>query len=584
LHLALIVSGIRAAAWLGLLWYAAPLVSRRASFAPADRLRDALILGTAVPFALAALGILNPWTAFALAVALALWRRFRVPQARPRNERGGYIWALGLPLLAVVAVAWPALVRPLLHGDSLGYHLPNAAAWAHDGTLWLTTTAYWFYPGASELFAAGLLTAAGPFAIGLAGTVAALLLGLRIASWLEPPGSASGAARLRAASIATATLTAFVIAQEAANLDNDVWLAAFFLETLWAGRHERGSLGRSAALCALVKPYGFSYALVALAVTRAPLRSVLIALGPFAFWIVRDALLWPNAIVAPGNASYHGIWSSTILAHGYEGLATLARALVADGLWTALLFAAGLATIAFSRDRALRAAALAALVFFAIEPFAFDNNGPQLATGASLRYALPLLAIGAITLVTYVRTNAITPIALAFAVFNAWSFFSIFLADATTKSEPIVLAIAALALFAFRRPALRTTAIALTSFGLIAYAVRLAGSHPIDYYNDWLSGSGAKTELFTWIAEHEPSAIVAWQLRAGSIVMVSPETRILDGLAPDPCAEAKSAHALLVAADDPTTTPAAWKARRERALDCGPAIYRDGGAVVVAPL
>jgi hypothetical protein len=44
----------------------------------------------------------------------------------------------------------------------------------------------------------------------------------------------------------------------------------------------------------LIKPYGFVFALLAAVAGRVPLRQVALGLVPFAFWLVRDAVLRPR--------------------------------------------------------------------------------------------------------------------------------------------------------------------------------------------------------------------------------------------------------------------------------------------------
>ncbi len=491
--------------------------------------------------------------------------------------------AAALPALVALAVAWPALVRPLLQGDSLGYHLPNAAAWTHDGTLWLTTTRYWWYPGGSELFAAGLLATAGPLAAGLAGTVASLLIGQRLVAWLR----AEGVRDWVAGALAAAAVAIPAAALQAGNLENDLWLAAFVLEILWAARYEPGATARSAALCVLLKPYGALDAAVALVASRAPLRAWLGPALAWGVWFGRDALLWGGALIPPASTAVGGVFGTTIAAHGAGGALTLSAALLGDGAWTLLLFAAGIAGLVFSRDTALRLAAAATLLIFLFEPFGYDNPLPQLASGASLRYALPFLMLGALALAPLARRFPLAcgAAALLASVAGCLHVGAIFANDATTHGTWIVLlvACAVFAAVALARGRFAQPGAALLAMGLAAYAVTLAGSHPIDYYEDMLGAPGEPSRFFSWLDEHEPSAVVGWHVRLGAIEVVSPGTRGLDGLEADPCGEAARAHALLVAGDDPPSTPPERARNRDRALDCGPALYRDPAVVVVAP-
>jgi hypothetical protein len=576
--------GIRAALWLGSLWFAGPLLGTRERDAP-GRIRDGLILGTAIPFGLACVHLLSG-PACALVLALLVARRLvraRSPSAEDgTREPPPSRLALALPTVLVAAYAWPALVRPLLQGDSLGYHLPNAAAWVQSGSLWVTTTRYWWYPGGSELFAAGLLAVAGPLVLGFAGTGPALLLGFRLAAWgrsLGLPGWVAGA-------LAAFALGAHTLGEQSANLENDLWLGAFFVELLWLARSEPAALARTAALTGLLKPFGWLYMLAAGVSRRAPWRSLAFGLLPFAFWLFRDAILWQGAIVPPSTVAYPNTFSTTILAHGLEGVATLARALAHDGFATAALFVLGLAALAFARSPGLRLAAAAALLLFAINPFGFNDSNPQLANGTSLRYAAPFLALGAVFGVQLVgrvpRVAAAAGFAaLGFAAVGAAASIAVYRADALTSGTPwILLALAAVMLVPGRL--LRPYALGAFSLGSIAYAGTLAGTHPIDYYDAWLSPPQT-TRVFDWLAVNRPAAVVGSGVRIGAIVAVSPSTRAIDALVDDPCGEARSLGALLISADDETIPPSERAGRRALARACGTTLYADDAALVIAP-
>jgi len=123
----------------------------------------------------------------------------------------------------------------------------------------------------------------------------------------------------------------------------------------------------------------------------------------------------------------------------------------------------------------------------------------------------------------------------------------------------------------------------LAALALIAYGVVLADSHPADYYDDGLMHDGHTSHFFAWLAKERPSAVVGDHILLGSIAVISPETRVQNTVSADPCADAERASALLVIADNPTTTDAAFEARRSSARACGKAIYDDGVALVIAP-
>jgi hypothetical protein len=553
---------------------------------PAGRIRDALILGTAIPFALAFLHLLNAATCTAALAALVALQSARMrspaPPAGNDREAAPSRWAFALPALLVAACAWPALVRPLLQGDSLGYHLPNAAAWVQSGSLWVTTTRYWWYPGGSELFAAGLLATGGPLVLGFAGTGPALLLGFRLATW----GRSLGLAGWVAGAFAAFALSARTLGEQSANLENDLWLGAFFVELLWLARSEPAALARTAALAGLLKPFGWLYTLAAGAAGRAPWRSLAFGLVPFALWLLRDAILWHGAIVPPATVASPNTFSTTILAHGLEGVTTLARALARDGVATSALFAFGLGAIAFARPAGLRFAAAAALALFALNPFGFNDSNPQLANGTSLRYAAPFLALGAVFgLQLLARVARAAPVAgilaLGFAGAGAVGSIAIYRADALTAGTPWILLALALVLLLPGR-LLRPYALGALSLALIAYAGTLAGTHPLDYYDAWLSPPHT-TRVFDWLAANKPAAAVGSGIRIGAIVVASPGTRAIDALVDDPCGEARSLGALLVSADDETIPPAERAGRRALARACGRTLYADDAALVIAP-
>ena len=94
----------------------------------------------------------------------------------------------------------------------MSYHLPNAAAWVHAHSMWTTDGRYWWYPPASESFAAGVYAVAGPYAVGWSGVAALALLGARIATWLR---ERCDAAPLLADVVAAAVVTAAPLAQQA---------------------------------------------------------------------------------------------------------------------------------------------------------------------------------------------------------------------------------------------------------------------------------------------------------------------------------------------------------------------------------
>ena len=86
-----------------------------------------------------------------------------------------------------------------------------------------------------------------------------------------------------------------------------------------------------------------------------------------------------------------------------------------------------------------------------------------------------------------------------------------------------------------------------------------------------------KTSVFSWLVAHDPSALVAWGVQASEVRAIVPDSHVSAASA-YPCAQAKAAHAVLL------IVAAANRPERERAEDCGFALARDAGAIVVAPL
>ncbi len=562
------MSELAAAAWLLGLLIAAPALRLHARYGFVDRLRDALVLGCAIPLLLATLHLLAPWACWGtLAIALGIAARRGY---RPESDDAPIPYATA----AVVAIAaWPNLIRPLLDGDSLAYHLPLAASWVQHGSLWTTATRYWWYPAGSESFAAGLYAIAGPFALGWSGVGALALLGWRLA--------ATARARFAlpaylADALAAATIAALPLALQAATLQNDVWLAAFFLEALVADRASGIATG---ALCALIKPYGWIFALLA-AFVRRSWRYAAVALAVLALWVLRDGLLFGTALVAPRSTGFgDGSLGTSILAHAPAALVLLAQTFARYAPFAALAWLAALGGPLLVRDRRLGLAAMLAALFFLAMPFGYDSVGaPQLATGASLRFAAPAIALGALVLapllLRYPRWSA--ALLWLFALQGASGVLAVFWNDAPTRSALLVAALAlAIAVTARRiRAWLAPLAFALA----IAVAVRLAGAHPLDYYRDAARARGESTGIDTWLAHAPIAALDGWGLRIGVVNVLAPQIRTYDTNGRAPCAFARRTHAVLVALAQPGP-PARNRARLARARRCGRVLYDDRLAV-----
>lgn len=578
------MAGLPAALWLLGLYAAAPALRAGRRYEIADRLRDALVLGVAIPFAL---GFVHGlywgacWAALLFCVAIAVWRG---PGERERSREG----ATRPPYLAIAAlllVAWPQLMRPLLDGDSLSYHLPNAAAWAQAHSLWTATTRYWWYPPGSELFACALYVVGSPFALPWCGFCALAVLGFRIVAWSQ---GALGASPALADALAAATISAYPLAIQGGTLQNDVWLAAFWLETLWSLRAMPANrFAPSAAVTALLKPQGWILAAFALLASRA--RPIL-WLGTFSalgLWVIHDAALWNGAIASPASSMTYdsGFYGSTILAHGIGAFALLASVLLRFSPFAlialvAALFGPPLAT----RDRALGWAAFAAVALFLVLPFGYETGVPQLATGASLRFAAPAIAVGALLLGPVARRFAAIAVPLLWisTVYGCWFVLAIFWNDGSTHVALAVAALGVAVAATANLPRLRLVA-ALAFLAGVVLATHLAARHPLDYYDDSLSVGGTSPGVYRWIERAQPAAIGGWGLRAGVVNVLSPRTRTLDLSDSAPCAQARRNSALLIAVAQ-NDLPSETNARRlSEARACGRTLFNDGIAVITKP-
>ncbi len=574
------MAGLLAALWLLGLFAAAPALRTNGRYDFPDRLRDALILGSAIPFALGLINALYPaacWVALLVSIAIGYARRARTPPSRG-GAQTPYV-LIG----ALAAVTWPQVMRPLLDGDSLSYHLPNAAAWVNAHSLWSTATRYWWYPPASELFASALYATSGPFALPWSGAGALTLLGFRIYVWCRD----ASAPRLLADVLAAATVTAYPLAIQGGTLQNDVWLAAFWLECLWQMRTSPVSAAamRTLAVTVLLKPQGWALATIALIACRARWKLWLAAAVPLGIWLLHDALLWNRALVPPASTMYASTIASTILGHGLTGIALLVW--VAGGVspFTLVAILAALAgPVIARRDPRLGWAACAAALLFLVMPFGYATAVAQLATGASLRFAAPAIAAGAVILAGPSRRSAPVVMALLVAstLFGVWEVAATFWNDAPTQT---LLAVASIAvgLVWWARPNRRRWAVAL---GFAAAAVAsnlLAQRHTVDFFADALRVDGRTTGLYAWLAANRPSAIGGVGLALGTVNVLSPTTRVVELPESNACAAARRQNVLLVAVAENDRTVAFNAARLQAARACGSIRYDDTGAVVAAP-
>ncbi len=559
------LQGAAACLYLGLLWCAAPIL-RESETSAAARIRNAIIIGAGVPGVLGLLHLLfAPLVWLVLLILAVLGSRQRRPLDKPDPQF--------FMMIAVAAVAvWPALCRPLLEGDSLAYHLPNAASWVQHHSVWTASAPYWYYPPGSELFAAGLLSAVGQWTLPLAGVVPALLLSARLYDIARRNGAPAYAAML----VPLAFILTPVVGLEVGTLANDVWLAALFVEVLTANN---GLL--ATALCVLLKPFGWIEACIAAIAARRSFYVVALAFVPLVVWIIRDVVLLRDALPIAGGT----YWQTTILAniprafvdfivsvgrHAPQMLLEVAA--VAVGLWIAPV-------------RRYSLAALAATVLFVILPFSYAyGTDAYLQLGTSLRYLMPGFAAGAV-IVAFWAARVPKTIALicgALAVLGAVQLIMVFHSDSVAIAAPIVVAALLASLLARSRRAVTFAAVSCIT---VMTATHFAQDRAPSFYADWMKDSaGRPTAVFTWLAAHAPARIVAQNLRGGAVIMVSPGTLTLSDVAvPDVCGLARKYSALLLVGTNESWSETEINEGRAQAKACGVVEYEDGSALIVRP-
>ena len=574
------MTGLYAAIWLLGLLAAASALRTGQRYDVADRLRDALVLGVAIPFLLGILGLLYPatcWLALAVVIAIAYRRAALAPGGQKAAEAQPVPYVL---IVALALVAWPQLVRPLLDGDSLSYHLPNAAAWVHAHGIWTSDPRYWWYPPGSELFASALFAVSGPLTLGWSGFAALALVGFRIVTWARadfaaPPWLADG--------LAAAVVTAAPLALQAGSLQNDVWLSAFFLEALWTSRNEPSASARTFAVTVLVKPYGWIFALTAGLAGKARRSAWFAAAAVLALWVAHDALLWNGAAVSPASTSSANTWGSTILAHGLPAIALLGRVCLHASPFALLALIAAFAgpLLVASRQRPIALAAFAAAAFFIAMPLAYADEHPQLATGASLRFAAPAIALGALLLLPLARRAPRVAAALLTlsAAYGTAVVLTIFWNDAPTRSALAVALVAAGAVALARATRSPWPVIAGLTIALVV-SRWLAARDPAAFYADALRVSGKTSAVYGWIAKVRPPVVGGWGLLGGTVNVLSPDSRAFDVPDDGACAAAADRRAILIALAENGRSAEFNANRLKRARACGRVRYDDGIAVV----
>ena len=378
-------------------------------------------------------------------------------------------------------------MRPLLDGDSLSYHLPNAASWVQAHSLWTTATRYWWYPPASELFAAGLDTVGGPFPI----AVVRLSARLRCSDFESPRGRASVTARRRfwPTRSAPQRLPSFPLAIQGGN-DAERRLARGVLRSKASGRCERlaaaSTAMRTLAVTALIKPQGWLWRR-RIVRRKGAANLWLAALAALAIWIARDAVLLRRRPFAGGQA--HGeLFGSTIVAHGAPAFGLLAR-VVARGV--ALCFIGAPRGIARSTRRAPRTSPWMGglrvsvhLLSLAVRIRNYRRAACDGRVVAFRRARNRHRCRAARSSYTRAAPAIATALLVVSTLYGVWYVLAIFWNDGGTHARPGIR-------HSCRcrrrdRASARVAWLNAVAFGLGVISPRISRPHPLDYYNDAL--------------------------------------------------------------------------------------------------
>lgn len=563
------LSGLAAFVYVAVLWFVAAAFAREGA-SVADRLRVTIAIGIAIPGVLGLLHLLYAplvWTALA---ALVVWRVRKGAPVFAAPEFGLYAAFAG-----VLVVVWPPLARPLLDGDTMLYHLPNAVDFVQSHSVWIAHAPYWMYPPGSELFASGLFAASGRWSLPIAGILPALLLTAR----LYTVARENGASVLASASIPLAFICMPVAAFQSGTLQNDLWLAAFFVEVLAA---DRSAL--SLAVCALLKPYGWLEGLIAAAASRVPWRSAAIAVVPLAIWAVRDAVL-----IAQGASlgfSSPAYFATTIAANFDLAVPQLAHGIATVSpqafVWLAML-AIG---FVFRATRRFAAAGAAALLVYVVLPVSYSDGASTnyVLDASSLRYALPAIAAGAsIAAVTVNRAGILGALAAyAAAIWGAWNVLGVYWNDSYTHWALLVAVVLLCACLLPGR--IRPFSAAAAALVIVLAGAWSSSSRAQGFYGDWMrQPSGKPTGVFAWISRHAPPRMIASNVRIGAILMSSPGTFAQSAQPGDQCELARRDRALLLVGSNEGLSQSQFERAEALARSCGTTVYEDGASLVVQP-
>lgn len=561
------IGGIIACLYLGALWYVAPLLAPNDRTVP-TQLRNVAIVGIGLPLVLASLHALYApvvWVVLAVFVVARMRRRIEATQAD-----------LGMCLtLAIAAVlVWPPLVRPVLDGDTLLYHLPIAASWAQAHSLWTTASPAWFYPPGSEALASGLLLTAGRWSLPLAGMIPLFMIVARLYAYAR----ASGASSLAAGSVALAFVSTPIVALQTGSLENDVWLAAFVVEVL-AGGGDWKTLG----VTSLIKPVGWMWGLLNAVSARMRAQALLVGMMPLALWLVRDAILLRGAIVPPEPMPPY--FATTIVGGIPQSLIDLASGIGAHTPQTIVWLVMIPLGLAFERSRPFALVGIAGLLLYVMLPLSYAYGGTNWAlAGTSLRFAMPALACGGLVAATLAsRAPRVATICCGLLVLlGMGTFLQIYSSDSASHWAWLIAVIAIVAALLASRT--RDASVAAFIIMLVIAGGWYAEQRGPSILSEGLrDDNGTPTHLFAWLAQQAPDRMVAVNVRVGLLILASPTTEVIPATASTMCRLAIETRAPLVIASNEYGDSHIHAEERAQALRCGKAVFDDGSALVVAP-